>query len=295
MTALRSLDIYPELLIPRFNFTFSDDTFRFQIPKTDIDESQPLTTIPSGLKQRSLPQNLRRGILACEIETTMGSVNISEDNDSCIANIYFSQGVMPGYDVVDSHIKDWVSARNKSRMPYLEGYHKLMQKVIELSELQYKFGVPADRFDDTTPIAPARFSLNYDYNYFEPVTIVTPEFQKTLLENSGTTVAKDMSVTARNYVTNLDKAVKNSSVNHIYVGLYGIYSDGSDFTYGQRGLTIEDEEYDDMPSRYRLQTGDMYVASTHNSGITYEALFAMLAVGMINRVALNKVAPDLIR
>lgn len=59
-------------------------------------------------------------------------------------------------------------------------------------------------------------------------------------------------------------------------------------------MTINPTEYAEF-SNYRLQSSDIYVASAHNSGIAYEEIFAMLAVGMINRKALDQIAPGLIR
>lgn len=205
---------------------------------------------------------------------------------------------LPPYDEVASNAKSYreeLEARNTSRRPYLIARQGLLRKLADLSELQYYFGVYSDMYDYSLPPSPARLSLFYDYGQFFPITVVRTEFETTLQSLTYTDIAA-LSRTAQMYVINhdpemFDTSRQRSRVDDIAVGRYGIYSEGGDFAYGQRGTTMESALETDH-RQFRIQSGDIYEASAHNSGIPYEDIFGMLAVGLLNRKTLQRIIPN---
>lgn len=245
---LRCLDGQPDLLIPRMYFVFDETSqlFQFHVPNVDIASSQPLKTTPSGLQTMPRPKSMREGLASCELENAIGSICLSEQAGMTVADIAIGQ--LPGYDEVAPEIRGYSerrAAENKTRLPYLKARYELFKMVVHLSELQYEFGIPQTEYDMGYPEAPARFSLTHDYNHFAPVTVVTTSFEQALSQCCRSrNEANHLTDIARRFVQRHDPEASKFDTDYVRIAQYGIFSDGVDFGYGQRGMTIDDMAID---------------------------------------------------
>ncbi len=257
-------------------------------------------TLPRELADKKVPETLQEHIASCAAENNAGAFRIRTLGEMTVASLTLQP--LPPYDKVDSSIvnlREKLQAKNRQRLPFYRGRYDLFWKLIELSEAQYLHGVPAEVYAKSSyPEAPARFSLYYDYNHYVPTTIVAPAFETTLrrVEQEPKT-ANALTKGAQGYVKEYDRAAGDWDIGQVRIAQYGIFSNGYDFAYGHRGMPSIQNEVDlaSLPN-FRIQSNDVYRASIHNSGIaSYEEIFAMLAVGMINRLALHELSPGLIK
>ena len=301
MEALRCYDSQPTKLIPRFYFTFNEDlaTFDYAIPRADIENAKPLKKVPGEIQTKRPVKTLEAALGSVSFQNIAGEISVKDTDDFTTTSMKLQP--LPPYDAVDPTIKNFTEKTNakiKSRIPYYIGLQGIFEKFTGLSELQYQFGVAEKNYDSSMPVAPARFSFTNYRVHFSPITIAGNEFEDTLSSLSNNDV-DNLSNVAKDYLKNFDRELLDHSttssyrINNLKIGRYGIFSVGTDIAYGHRGKKIYHSDDQSSDIGFRIQSSDVYVAAAHNSGMMHEEIVSMLAVGLINHMTLDRIAPGL--
>ncbi len=227
-----------------------------------------------------------------DIDIDHAGAKLSVEEAKGLVTVRFGFAPLPELDESQAPelFKARAAWRRKQAEPIAEGWSQVFQILPRLTNLQYQFGVPRDKYDTQHPTSPARWSYMSGKNINQPRVIVTEAFDKTLRGTKPEEALK-LTIDLSKYLLALGMASGRGTdpFSGCVIGKYDrIFSNGQN-SLGQRGetFTTEDLASQETLADYRLQSGDSYEARGHNlSDISIPQWLAMVSVGALSRMTL---------
>lgn len=287
-----------DLAIPRVYTEFdpngaaNNTEFSITIPASDLKKAtslaKPLSYIPRPPAHQPIDI-----VLQPDIEEQGAALRTNDDGDTVQVQFGFSPLPEIEESAAPKNFFEKMKWINDQRRPIAAGWSQVFARVLELTNIQYQFGVPNGAYDTDLPPAPARWSYRGGQDTSEPQIIVSRHFDDTLtsLDHKSTVWFTNE---IEDYLTKLhlvDQSNIFHPLSHCEVGSYGKLIGNGISSVGRRSeyLTKDEIRRHHTKQDYRLQTGDAYVASGHNmADIDNPEWLAMLAIGILSRETLAR-------